>query len=151
MIPEKDRKDITLVRHPNKDGFKIASQHDKIDIRIPKFTAKLGGTEKIGKKVNQLLAIPLKNQLKVSALSIVPITKNEEQNNSLQILYVNGNEHREQTDNEDEVGYKIKTKNEDPKDDTDRNLPNAVGNSKKSKKSSNKHLREEKTANPIQN
>ena len=73
------------------------------------------------------------------------ILKDEEQPNSLQVSIVNStldyNGRWEQNDNEDEVGIKTKTEN---------NSPNAVGNSKKLEKSSNKHWKEAKTVNPIQ-
>ena len=147
MIPVKDRKEITVVQHPGEDGFSIASQFDKIDIRLPKFTAQLGGTEKIGRKVNQLLAIPLKNQPKVTALSIVQNTKNEEPNNHPKTSYVNYNENEEETDDEDNNGFEIKTEKDDPENKTDENFPNTAENFEQS---SEEHLKEIETVNPIQ-
>ena len=96
----------------------------------------------------------MENAPKVTTISIVPNQRNEEQNNSLQVSYVNSSyncdDHREQTNNEDEVGFKIKTENKDPKDDTDVNTPNAGKNSKKMRKSSDKHLKEVKAVKTTQ-
>ena len=147
MIPMKDRKEVTLVQNPGKGEFRIASPFDKIDLRLPKLTAQLGGTEKIGKQVNQLLAIPLKNQPKVNSLSIVPIKKTKEQNNYPKVSCVSYNENKEKSDNEDENEFRMKTEIEDPKDNTDRNFPNAA---EEPQKSSEEHLKEERIAKPIQ-
>ena len=147
MIPMKDRKEVTLVQNPGKGEYRIASPFDKIDLRLPKLTAQLGGTEKIGKQVNQLLAIPLKNQPKVNSLSIVPIKKTKEQNNYPKVSCVSYNENKEKSDNEDENEFRMKTEIEDPKDNTDRNSPNAA---EEPQKSSEEHLKEERIAKPIQ-
>ena len=132
MIPVKDRKNITLILNSDKNGFQIASQFDKLDPCLPKFIAQLGGTEQIGKKVNQLLAIPVENAPKVTAISIVSSQKTEEWNDSLQVAY----DHKGKPVNKDENGFKIKTK--DPKE-TGGNSTNAATNIEKPSKSSNKH------------
>ena len=143
MIPVKDRKEITLVHNSEKNGLRIASQFDKFDPYLPKFVAQLGGTEQIGKKVNQLLAIPVENAPKVAAISIVSSQKTEEWNDSLQVIY----DHKGKPVNKDENGFKIKTK--DPKE-AGGNSTNAATNVEKLSKGSNKHLKEETEAKPTQ-
>ena len=97
-------------------------------------------------------AEPERGRIIKSSAPLGNILKHEEQPNSLQVSIANStmdyNEHWEHNDNEDEVGIKMKT--EDHENNTEDNSPNAVGNSKKLKKSSNKHLKEAKTVNSIQ-
>ena len=70
IIPEKDRKYITVVPDPGKKGFRMATVFEKIDPRVPSITAKLCGTENTGSGVQHLFATPIENGPKVSAISV---------------------------------------------------------------------------------